>query len=324
MDNISYFIDLFPRYLSDLFGMLSETVKEKITEIRIRREKPIVFYIKNKAYFIEYSAVPTKYYNRQCVSVSSEDFDCLCDKLCSHSYHTNMSNLVKGFVTAKNGSRVGVCSTAVYKEGKLWSVKNISSINIRIAREYQGCSKKVIDITVRSRLPSIIVAGKPACGKTTFLRDYAKQLSSGYKGNYFKTVIVDERNEIAGGFDVGINTDVLSGFSKEEGIEIASRTLSPDLIICDEIGSVKEVDEIRKAFSNGVNFAVSLHLKGSRYIFQNVIFRELLETKQFDYLVYLNSYTDDFEIIDLREVKNEGSGNSDDNPFFILPWNNGS
>ncbi len=234
-----------------------------------------------------------------------------------------MSSLIDGYVTAKNGSRIGVSSTAVYKDGKIYSVKDIGSLNIRISHECRNCAKKIIDLTFRNRLPSIIVAGLPGCGKTTFLRDYARLISNGYSGEYKKVAIVDERKEIAADFDVGINTDILSGFGKAKGIEIATRTLSPDLIVCDEIGSIDELEKIRYSFSTGVNFAVSIHLKDAEDIFSNIMTDELIKTGQFDFIIILKSYTDEFEIIDLGEIKLEGGRNDNDNPFFILPWFNG-
>lgn len=323
MDNISYFISLFPRFIGDTINSLDKSIKSKISEIRLRKNKPIIIYVLNTLYFIEHSGVLSRTLNDRCIRINEEDFEYICDKLCSHSYHTNMSSLIDGYVTAKNGSRIGVSSTAVYKDDKIYSVKDIGSLNIRISHECRNCAKKIIDLTFRSRLPSIIVAGLPGCGKTTFLRDYARLVSNGYSGAYKKVAIVDERKEIAADFDVGINTDILSGFGKAKGIEIATRTLSPDLIVCDEIGSIDELKKIRYSFSTGVNFAVSIHLKDAEDIFSNIMTDELIKTGQFDFIIILKSYTDEFEIIDLGEIKLEGGRNDNDNPFFILPWFNG-
>lgn len=101
---------------------------------------------------------------------------------------------------------------------------------------------------------SIIVAAPPGGGKTTVLRDLARALSGGFGGRYRKVSIVDERGEF-GGFSPGVNTDVLTGFGKKKGIEIAVRTLSPELIVCDEIADDAEVDAIKAGFSSGVAFA---------------------------------------------------------------------
>lgn len=324
MDNISYFISLFPKYLCDIINSFDLSIREQINEIRLRRNNPLILYIKDKAYFIELSGSLSSKLNSHCIKLSSSDFDDICDKICCNSYHTNMSTLVDGYVTAKNGSRVGVASTAVVKDNQVYSVKDISSLNIRISHEYPGCSKMIIDLICKNnKLPSIIVAGKPACGKTTFLRDYAKLISNGYLGEYKKVSVIDERKEIASDFDVGVNTDILNGFEKAKGIEMATRTLSPDLIICDEIGSINELNAISDGFSSGVSFAVSVHIKDEKQIFSNSILLNLIETNLFDYIVILKSYTQEFEIIDLGEIKLESGRNDNDNPFFFLPWADG-
>ena len=122
---------------------------------------------------------------------------------------------------------------------------------------------------------------------------------------------------------MGINTDVLSGYEKAKGIEIATRTLSPDIIVCDEIGNINELEAIQYGFSTGVNFAVSVHMKDEENLQRNKIIQRLLETGEFDYLVLLKSFTDEFEIIDLRSYQLENNRNNNDNPFFIIPWGNG-
>lgn len=324
MDNISCFISQFPDYLNNIFSSFDISITKSINEIRLRRGKPIIIYVKDKLYFIDFGGNLSDRLNEHCLKINDSDFDYICDRLCNNSYHTNMSTLTEGFVTAKNGSRVGVASSAVYKNNELYSVKNISSLNIRIAREYKNCSKVIIDLICQKGLSSIIVAGRPSSGKTTFLRDYARLISDGCLGRSKKVAIVDERREIAASFDVGINTDVLSGFNKRKGIEMAVRTLSPELIVCDEIGNIEELDAIHNAFSTGVNFAVSVHIKDEKQIMDNEIMCGLIGTNQFDFIILLKSFTDEFEIIDLGEVKRESNRNDNDNPFLFIPWINGS
>ncbi|MGN1202171.1 MAG: hypothetical protein ACI4RF_02665, partial [Eubacterium sp.] len=220
-------------------------------------------------------------------------------------------------------SRVGIGAAAVYKDGKMNSVKDINSINIRIAGEHRDCSRKILNLLYTKSTPSIIVAGAVLSGKTTFLRDLSRLLSSGFAGKYRKVAVVDERREISSGFDVGINTDVLAGFEKAKGIEIATRTLSPDIIVCDEIGNINELNAIKYGFSTGVSFAVSVHMKNEKQLLSNRIVSQLIATDEFDYIVLLQSFTDKFEIIDLRSEENESNRNDNDNPFFIFPWING-
>jgi stage III sporulation protein AA len=111
---------------------------------------------------------------------------------------------------------------------------------------------------------------------------------------------------------------VIIGYDKAKAIEIATRTLSPDIIVCDEIGNVEELNSIKYGFSSGVSFAVSVHMKDESQLYTNEIIYQLIQAKEFDYLILLKSFTDEFEIIDLRSIKFENSRNDNDSPFFFL------
>lgn len=323
MDNISYFLKLLPSYLQEIISSFGSNVLDNITEIRMRRNKPLVIYIKDKLCFISIDGKLVSNYSQTCVCINDEEFEAAADRLCNNSYHTNMNSMIDGFITTKSGCRVGISSTAVYKNNEIVSVKDISSINIRISHAILNCSRNLLNALYLDHTPSIIIAGTGGSGKTTLLRDMARLLSSGYNSQYKKTVIIDERNEIASNFDVGINTDVLIGFEKAKGIENATRTLSPDIIICDEIGNESELEAIKFGFSSGVKFIVSVHMGDVCQIETNKIVRGLIDSNEFDYIVLLKNYTDDFEIIDISEVNRENHRNDNDNSFFIFPWFNG-
>lgn len=320
MDNITYFISLMPKYLADILSGIDKGTSRLITEIRLRRNKPILIYLKNNPYFIGLGGKLVNSYSANTVTIDDDSFEYITDRLCNYSYHTNMHSMIDGYITVKNGSRVGIAASAVYKDGKISSVKDITSVNIRISREYKGCSEKILNLLYTKSLPSIIVAGPVLSGKTTFLRDFSSSLSSGFAGRYSKVSIIDERREISNGFDMGINTDVLVGFEKAKGIEIATRTLSPDIIVCDEIGNTDELEAIKYGFSTGVAFAVSVHMRDCSALFRNLIITNLIATGEFDYIVLLKSFTDEFELIDLRSQQSENSRNDNDNPFLIFPW----
>ena len=307
----------------NIFNGLDKSIISLITEIRLRRNKAVIVYIKQTPYFISIGGKLVNHFSQNIINLDDDSFDFITDRLCNHSFHTNMNTMIDGYITTKGGSRVGIGASAVYKDNSLNSIKDINSLNIRIAREHKNCSREILNLLFTEKNPSIIVAGPVLCGKTTFLRDFSRLLSSGFAGRYRKITIVDERREIAGGFDVGINTDVLSGYEKAKGIEIATRTLSPDIIVCDEIGNMNELEAIQYGFSTGVNFAVSVHMKEEENLQRNKIIQRLLETGEFDYLVLLKSFTDEFEIIDLRSYQLENNRNNNDNPFFIIPWGNG-
>ncbi|MDO4364235.1 MAG: hypothetical protein Q4C99_06875 [Clostridia bacterium] len=240
--------------------------------------------------------------------------------------YCNMNNFKNGYITLENGSRVGVCSTAVYEDNSLVSVKDITSINIRIPRQAVGCSREVLDKVFANGVCSVIVAGKPSGGKTTLLRDMAKELSDGFNNEYKKVVIVDERNELAGKvgteftLDVGSNTDVVTGFGKAKGIENAIRTMSPDIIVCDEISTQDELNGIRFGFSCGVKFLLSVHIGKKQDLYNKPIVSDLLSTGEFEKIVLLDdNYS--AKILDAREIFNEIRRRCDNNSFIAYDGN---
>lgn len=179
-------------------------------------------------------------------------------ELCRNSVHSFAREISEGYITLPGGHRVGFCGTAAGHDGKFSTLRDVSSLNIRFAREVRGCARELYDRAFQDGLCSLIVAGKPLSGKTTVLRDLARLL-----GEEHRVCVIDSRGELAGvhggipALDVGENTDVLNGYSKAEGIMCALRSLSPDIIVCDEIGD--DAEEVRQCMYCGVKLVVSAH-----------------------------------------------------------------
>ncbi len=311
MNKIDSIIDYMPSGLAKVFSKVDRKYLNLVNEIRIRRNRPVALVIRNSTYFLNSHGVLFDCCTEDCVVVNSSIFDDLFIKLCDYSIHSNIENLKKGFLTLNNGARVGVASTAVVSEKGYSFVKNVIALNIRVPQEVKGCSNILMNSIYKEDVPSIIVAGRPNSGKTTLLRDIAYQLSSGFNGEYRKVAIIDERNEFAAKheneltMDLGVNTDVLTYFSKSIGIEIATRALSPELIICDEVSTDDELSSIMYAFSSGVSFALSVHISDKDDLLTKPIIARLLNTRQFSYIVLLDNYTYIPKIIDANEVLSE-------------------
>ena len=311
MNGLEYILSYMDEGLKSVLSLLDVNILCRITEIRIRKENYVILVLKNSSYFIDYNGDLYDYPSNKCVYMSKESFDELFMKFCNYSIYSNVKNINEGFITLENGSRIGLAGTAVYENGKILSVCDITSMNIRIAKEVKNCSAGILNFLYINSFPSVIVAGKPNCGKTTLLRDMARQLSSGFNNQYKKIAIIDERNEIGSKrgdkslLDVGINTDVLTAFSKAKGIEIATRSLSPEMIICDEISTLDEVNSILYAFSSGIRFALSIHIETKRDLLFKPIARRLIETGEFSYIILFDNYTYKPEIIDAGEIYDE-------------------
>ncbi len=190
--------------------------------------------------------------------LTAEDIGECFTEICQYSVHSFQSDIAEGFITLDGGHRVGICGTAVKNGGKIEFLKNISGLNIRIAHEVVGCSDELFKRVFSGEPRSLLIGGKPLCGKTTVLRDLARKL-----GEKRRVTIIDSRNEISasvGGtpsLDVGLNTDVLCGCGKSEGIMLALRSMSPEVIICDEIADDEKA--VEEALFCGVKVIASAH-----------------------------------------------------------------
>lgn len=286
-------------------------VQNNTSEIRLRVGKPVVLCGKFGSRFLTASGEAKE----KCINpfvCYSEDINNIFSRLCSFSVHSHIQNIVNGFVTIQGGHRVGICGTAVTDGNEIvTSVRDISSLNIRVAREKKGCAGELYKQLFSDRLQSVIIAGAPMSGKTTVLRDLVRLLSDGERKA--KVCVVDERQEIAAmnaGFcqmDVGVNTDVFDMFPKDKGITNAVKTMSPQIIATDELCTDREIEAIKLAVNSGVRFIVTVHASDYTEILRRPQIKSLLRAYSFEKLVLLKS--DDPGIIegiyDTKELLDE-------------------
>lgn len=279
----------FPNKIYQIFSNLLQEnpqIANELQEIRIRVDKPIILKLREKDLILQYNILQTEILQ-------------IVERLCENSIYAYKNQICEGFITIKGGHRVGLTGSCVIENGKITNIKYISSLNIRIAREVKNCStrilREIIDIENKTIYNSIIVA-PPGRGKTTILRDIIRKLSDGIEEINFrgKTCgVVDERGEIAAMYkgtpqnDVGIRTDIIENVSKNKGIHMLIRTMTPEIIACDEIGSKEDVEAIHYALYSGVKGIFTMHGKNVEDIKNNKQIYELIENREIQKIVFL-------------------------------------
>lgn len=257
-----------------------------LQEIRIKVNKPLMLLISDKEIICSYIS-------------TDEDIRIILQRISNYSIYAFEEEIKQGYITIKGGHRVGICGRCVIENNSIKTIKNISSINFRISREVVGCSNKLIPFVVHNnRILNTIIISPPKCGKTTLLRDMARNISDGLSNADLtgkKVCIVDERSELAGCLEgipqmnVGIRTDVLDACLKSEGIMMAIRSMSPEVVICDEIGTQKDMNSIMTAINCGISLITSIHGNGIEDLYERIVFKELMDNQIFKRAIVLSN-----------------------------------
>lgn len=299
------------KILSDeVINSLSINLREKlrkvlenninIEEIRIRANKPLILNANNKDYFynLKLNRLDSKLDNPYIVS--KEDVEQTFQIICKYSIHSFLDDIKKGFITLKGGHRVGLVGKVIIEDGQVKNIKHISSLNIRISKEVLGCSDKVMHhiINGRNGVNNTLIISPPQCGKTTLLRDIIRNLSNGNKLFNFdglKVALIDERNEISGSYlgipqmDIGIRTDIIETCPKDIGIMMLLRSMSPNLIVTDEIGNINEIKALYTALNGGVSLITTVHGDSIEDIRNRKELSSLLDKELFKKVIILSA-----------------------------------
>ena len=259
-----------------------------VQEIRLRLDKPLSVCCPGETFYITCDGKLSISPDGNCIVCTSAELENTFHKICDYSVYARQNELNRGFVTLRGGHRAGICGTAVIENGKIINVRQITSINIRIAREHKNCASKLLK-TINAT-EGMLICGAPCSGKTTLLRDVARQIS--LKEN-IKTVIIDERGELAGksggGFqnDIGM-CDVFDGYPKPEAIAQAVRSMSPDVIVCDEIGSAEDMKALALCKNSGVSVIATVHASNQGELLKKQELLDVFRLGIFPKIVYLS------------------------------------
>lgn len=269
--------------LSTVLLKVSDCLQPYIREVCIRVNKPVSLQTLNSVLFLNRDGSTSKLPTQNSMITLSHDVAQCMKSITEYSLHSYRDNINSGFITVKGGHRAGVVGSCSYNQDKLVAVCDISSINLRIARQIKGVANSLIASLFRDRLYSTLIVGNPCSGKTTLLRDIAYCLSNGENGIFYKVSMIDERGELAAvqsGIpqnDVGVLTDVLDGYKKGEGMRIAVRSMSPNVIILDEIGGIDDANAIRESLNAGAAVIATVHASSKNELYKKKHIKSLIQ-----------------------------------------------
>lgn len=273
---------------------LDREIKAAVQEIRLRAGRPLTVTVGGSQFFLRPGGtgmLPRS----DCYMLSAEQVEACFLALCHHSVYSHSEELKQGYLMLENGHRAGVCGTVLVKEGQVETVRDISSINLRIAKEIPNCAARLL---AQYDGGGILICGGPGSGKTTLLRDLVRQLAGGNAGRCYQVAVIDSRGEIAavsGGVpmnDLGSTVDVLTGCPKGVGIEMALRTLYPEIIAFDELGDLEEVRAVEQSLHAGVSVVTTAHAGSPEDVTRRPQLQRLLNSDAFRWLVFCKHDTD--------------------------------
>ncbi len=274
-------MEIFRYFPNEIVQAIYQNLEQKefycLEEIRIRVSRPIIIKLSNKEVVIDYN-------------VNTEEILKILERITENSIYSYQKQICEGFITLKGGHRVGITGSVVMENDNVININYIYSLNFRIARQIIGVSKKVVkEIMHEDKLYNTLIISPPGAGKTTLLRDLIRNLST------YKTIgVVDERGEIAAMYknepqnDIGLKVDILSNVNKEIGMKMLVRSMAPDIICADEIGTKKDIEAIKYAITSGVKGIFTAHGENIENIKSNPILKELFTEHLIEKVILLN------------------------------------
>lgn len=277
--------EFLPQKFASVLKLLPLNIQAKTEEIRLRAGGGLAVVFGGKTYFLTKTSELYLTPQQDSVLVAAADLLEVARLICNNSVYSHLDEILNGYITMPFGNRAGVCG--VFRQGKFC---DITSVNIRISHQIIGVAK---NLTQNYSGGSVLICGPPGSGKTTFLRDFVRSLSNGENGKSYRVSVIDTRGEIAAATcgvpqnEVGFNTDVISGRPKPEGIEVALRSMSPEVIAFDEIGTEKELLGVMQSINTGVFIVTTAHIGSVAELKKRGVTKKLIESGVINKVVFL-------------------------------------
>ena len=275
---------LLPAKWQRLARQLPDHQKARAEELRLRAGQPMTVLLpEGEVWPSQEQPIPR---------VAQTDLEQLCDMATGYSRYAVSDTLGQGYLTAPGGFRIGVCGTAVVREGDSRNLRDLSSVCIRIGREQEGVSAPVLpQLWEDGRFRSTVILSPPGLGKTTLLRDLIRCVSLGEGVRPRRVGVADERGELGAGAlrrQLGPRTDVLENCPKAAALLMLLRGMAPQVLAVDEITAPEDLRAIQEAAGCGVTLLATAHGGSWEELRLRPLYRELLDQGIFRTFVVLS------------------------------------
>lgn len=297
---------ILPHQIRRIINRLPDEVRDGLEEIRIRKYRPLEIIYNHRSAFVGFDSqlVP---HSSLAYRPTEEDCQCFLELTTQHSLYSFEEELKQGYITVAGGHRIGLAGRTIVTSGQVKMIRDVGSFNIRVARQKEGTCQNLLPYLIdrqqrKWRMFHTLVLSLPGQGKTTLLRDIARSISQDeshtvpYKQQKIscKVAIIDERSELAAcvqgrpSFDLGPRVDVMDACPKAQGMMMMIRSMSPDVLIVDEIGNRADVQAIQEARYAGIRVIASAHAADFAEACRSPILKEVIASGVFERYVFLH------------------------------------
>lgn len=282
-------LHIFPDFMRAEWDKVAERA-DKLQEIRLRVNQPVTVLMDNEEWFLTTKGELVKDASYAIYSHEKE-LEAVLAHVCHYSVYAFADEIRQGFMTIPGGHRIGLSGQVILENREqIRNIKYIRYLNIRIAHEVKGVSDETLPYLYQDgAFLNTLIISPPCCGKTTMLRDLVRNASQGNPYGKGRNVgLVDERSEIAGSFlgvpqnDIGMRTDVMDACPKREGMMMLIRSMAPDILAVDEIGSVGDVEAMQQAIRCGCKMLATIHGFSLQEVCEKEYMKDVVRERLFD------------------------------------------
>ncbi|MBQ4509553.1 MAG: hypothetical protein II984_02415 [Clostridia bacterium] len=241
-----------------------------INEIRLHKNSNIIL-------IADFKNIKTDIY------INENDINEIFEKLCNNSLYAHISTIKQGYISIGKGIRAGVCGKANFENGEICGIYDISSINIRIPKHIYNASEYLFKVLKENHFNiSVLLYSSPGVGKTTILKDLIYKLINETDKRFS---VIDTREEMTPFINCQKNGDFFVGYPKGLGIELATKSMTPEIIICDEISSKNEAYDVLLSANAGVKLIATTHANSINELLLKSSFKDIFDNRVFDYAI---------------------------------------